>query len=147
MMILGFGWTWPALFATGELQKTVTRRKWINSHAKKFKAGALVSAYNKAPMYGGQKIGIIRIQVVPYKENIKNMPDSDYYAEGFAYLAGPGNHLLPASMPIGVTREGFEEWKKSKQKYWVVRFEVVELDEAFLENYQHKVILEGGNLK
>jgi hypothetical protein len=117
--IISFGWTWPAIRAR---VKTVTRRAWSYEYASMFRHGDICQAYDKVPFHSGRRIGLIRLTRPPYWEPIQYMPDSDYVAEGFQYLhAHPG--LLPASMPIGVSRAGFREWRASKALYRVVRFE------------------------
>jgi hypothetical protein len=57
-MIISFGWT-VGEFRAG--RKTVTRRDWPDSHANRFKPGAIVSAYDKQPCWGGVPIGTIEI--------------------------------------------------------------------------------------
>lgn len=124
MKIISFGWTWPALLADGNLQKTVTRRDWDAKYAASFKAGELIQAYDRSPRFKGKQIATIRLIMAPYLEPISDMPDSDYEAEGFAYLA-TNRHLLPKSMPYDVSREGFDTWRKSGERLWVIRFERV----------------------
>jgi len=122
MMHISFGWTSPAVKAR---YKDTTRRDWKDSHAKKFKPGDLVNAYDKDPRYGGVCFGIIRIKSL-FKEPIADMPDSDYEREGFAFLF-QNPHLVPKSMPIDVSPEGFNAWRDSGETYYTVRFEIVEL--------------------
>jgi len=122
MMHISFGWTSPAVKAR---RKTKTRRNWKDSHARKFKPGDLFKMYDKDPRYKGVCFGIGRI-VSLHKEPIADMPDSDYEAEGFAYLhANP--HLVPKSMPIDVSPEGFNAWRDSGEIYYTVEFAIVEL--------------------
>ena len=123
MLIISFGWT-SAAFVAGE--KDVTRRDWKPIHAAKFKKGTLAAAWDKDPRYGGKKIGVIRITEDVKYEAMADMPDSDYAAEGFAYLH-KHPELVPASMPIDVSPKGFEAWRQSGGKKAVVRFEEVEL--------------------
>lgn len=108
MRFISFAWTVPALLA-GE--KTVTRRDWKASHAQGFSRGELVSAYDKDPRAGGQKIGEIRLKVPPYLEPVSEMPASDYDLEGFAYFEDHPEEL-PSSAPPwmrGLTRENFTD--------------------------------------
>lgn len=125
MKIISFSWTWPALLAEGHLQKTVTRRDWDADYAASFKAGELVQAFDKSPRFKGKRIARIRLIKAPYMESISAMPDSDYEAEGFAYLDA-NRHLLPKSMLYDVSRAGFNAWRKSGEQLWVIRFERVE---------------------
>lgn len=62
----------------------------------------------------------------PTFEPMINMPDSDYEAEGFAYL-NENKHLLPKSMPYDVSLAGFRDWQNDGSSLWVVRFEMVEI--------------------
>lgn len=122
MMHISFGWTSPAVKAR---RKTVTRRSWKDSHAKKFYPGDMVKAYDKDPRYGGVCFGLIRIKSL-HKAPIADMPDSDYEAEGFAYLH-ENPHLIPKSIPFDVSSEGFRVWRESGETYYTVAFEIVEL--------------------
>ncbi len=124
MRIISFGWTWPALLAEGPLQKTVTRRAWDGDYAKCFKAGDIVQAYDKSPRFNGKKIATLRLTVDPYYEAVSDMPDGDYEAEGFAYLDA-NRGLLPKKMPYDVSRAGFDAWRRTGERLWVVRFENV----------------------
>lgn len=129
MMHISYGWTSPAVKAR---RKNRTRRAWKDSHAKKFKPGTLFQMLDKDYRYKGKCFGIGRIVSV-HKEPIADMPDSDYEAEGFAYLhANP--HLVPKSMPIDVSPEGFRAWRDSGEVYYTVTFEIVALfEETALE--------------
>lgn len=118
MKIMSFGWTAAAL-VVGE--KTVTRRDWKDSHAAKFKAGDIVQAYDKAPFAGGKRIGYIQLTADPVKLPMDTMPACDYLNEGFAYLH-EHPELIPASMPIDVSEQGFIDWRNSGGEKWVVRF-------------------------
>lgn len=122
MKIISFGWTAPALIAG---KKTVTRRDWKDSHAAKFKAGEIVQAYDKAPYAGGKLIGYVEIVSVT-KEPMLNMPESDYYKEGF-YFLNQNPDLIPASMPIDVSLAGFNNWRLSGGKKWVIRFRIADI--------------------
>jgi hypothetical protein len=122
MMHISYGWTSPAVKAR---RKTMTRRDWKDSHAKKFKPGDLFKMYDKDPRYKGKCFGVGRI-VSLHKEPIADMPDSDYEAEGFAYLF-QNLHLVPKSMPIDVSPEGFNAWRNNGATYYTVEFEIMEL--------------------
>lgn len=132
-MDISFGWTWPALYAPEPLTKLVTRRLWKPSHAAKFKPGMICTALDKVRFAHGKPIGKIRILKTPYIEPINEMPFSDYFKEGFAFL-NLHRELLPDSMPIGVDVQGFKDWKESGIEPYVVRFEILELDpKPFIE--------------
>jgi len=83
-MIISFAWTSSVLM---EGKKTVTRRQWTESYFKKwcgmFKRGLLIhQAYDKVPYAGGKKLCDIKLTHIPYKEKLKDMPESDVQAEG-----------------------------------------------------------------
>ena len=119
-MIISFAYTTPALL---EGQKTVTRRDWKDEHAAKFRPGVLVDAYDRTPRRRGRKVATIRILSVT-REPDAAMPDSDYEAEGFAYLHQLG---IGAAAGHDTSRDGFAAWRESGESSWVVRFELVEV--------------------
>lgn len=121
IIIVSFGWTAAAFIAR---RKTVTRRDWKASHIKKFKAGKVFAGYDKDPRYGGKLIGIARMIEDAHMEPMAKMPASDYEAEGFVYL-NEHPELVPDSMPIDVSPEGFEAWRNSGGENAVVRFEIL----------------------
>ena len=120
MRIISFAWTTPALLAR---RKTCTRRQWLHSTAERFQSSELVQAYDKQPRFKGKKVGIIRLTEMPYLESTAKAPDSDWEAEGFAYLESIGatvNGLEP--------RQLWRNWRELEpEELWVVRFEVVEV--------------------
>jgi hypothetical protein len=122
-VIISFGWTTPALLAG---QKTVTRREWNPKHAAKFKAGMLVDAWNTSPRnvhMNPRKVATIRIVEDPYLQSTRQIPDSEWDAEGFEYLSANGLNVdgkTPEALWFDWRRQGNE------QRLYVVRFEVVE---------------------
>jgi len=123
-VIISFSWTTPALLAG---RKSVTRRNWVDHHAKKYKEGDIVDAWDKLPRAGGKPVAKIRIQRDPYKEPIMAMPWSDYEEEGFAYMH-EHPELIPKSSPFRTaSRQEFKEWMLSGEIYWVVRLDLVEV--------------------
>ena len=73
--------------------------------------------------FGGKQLTLIQITMAPYKEPYCQVPDSDWEAEGFAYLESIGarvNSLSP--------RELWERWKATPldSTCYVVRFEYVD---------------------
>ena len=120
-MIISFAYTTPALLA-GE--KTVTRRDWVDSYARRFRPGMLVDAYDRSPRIHGKKVATIRILSV-IKEPDANMPDSDYEAEGFAYLHPRG---IGKAAGHDTSRAGFAAWRESGESSWVCRFELVSVE-------------------
>lgn len=116
--IISFSWTTPALLA-GE--KTVTRRHWDAKYAAGFKAGDEVIAYDKSPRAGGKPVARLRLTQDVRLEPDGAAPDSDYDAEGFAFLyERPGKFRA-------FTREDFDWWRQDGGESYVVRFEVVEI--------------------
>lgn len=126
-MILSFGWTTPALLAGA---KTCTRRDWKPEHAARFKAGMLVDAWNSLPRNvakNPRKVAVIRLTQDPVREYTRDIPEGDWFAEGFDYLNQHGiyvNGISPSAL--------WDEWTmpESHRALYVVRFEVVELLEA-----------------
>ncbi len=107
-MIISFAWTIEALL-TGK--KTVTRRNWNDNYAKKFHLDDLVDAYNKSPRHGGVKVAVIKITKEPYKQILRDMPDSHFYREGGALYWS--------------NKREFTEFMGGEQKtYWVIEFEL-----------------------
>ena len=121
MNAVSFGWTAPAVEA--EI-KIVTRRDWKDSYASRFKKGDMLWALDKDYRYGGNRIKIIRLTCDPVKELMSDMPLLDYINEGFAYLH-EHPELVPASMPIDVSEQGFIDWRNSGGSKWVIRFEYI----------------------
>jgi hypothetical protein len=66
-VIISFSWTPQALL---DRKKTVTRRDWPDFHAKKFRVGAVVTAYDKQPCWGGRPVA--RIQIVSVRRESLN---------------------------------------------------------------------------
>ena len=111
MKIISFAWTTAALLAG---RKTVTRRNWDARYAAQFHPGDVVQAYDRNPRNGGKCVAHIRLVSIT-KEPRSAMPDSDFEAEGFAYLREQGKKL-----PFD-----FEEWRNSGDSVYVIRFELV----------------------
>lgn len=121
MKIISFAWTTPAILAR---RKTCTRRDWNDRYAQSFQAGEMLAGYNRSQRYGGHQICVISLTQKPYREPLRNVPDSDWEAEGFAYLTEIGakvNGMTP--------QELWDVWKQTWDPEWVVRFEIVELTE------------------
>lgn len=119
MKIISFAWTTPAILAR---RKRCTRRDWNDDYADRFNAGDLLAGYNRSPRFGGHQISIIQLTVKPYKEPLRDVPDSDWEAEGFAYLSEIGarvNGITPQQL--------WDTWKQTPDPEWVVRFEIVDL--------------------
>lgn len=125
--IISFAWTHPALLAGA---KTCTRRNWTYYWALGFRDGDLVQAWDRSPrVRSAKRIATIQLTGFPYLESLRDMPDADYYAEGFAWLA---EHLttVPKEHKRDVSWESFEEWRCSDDSLWVVRFKLVDFVRA-----------------
>lgn len=121
-MIVSFAWTTPALIAG---RKTVTRRDWTPQHAAKFHTGQVVDAWDKSPRFGGKPVATIQIISVTH-EPMRMMPDSDYEAEGFAYLHATSDGA-PNHMKIDTSPAGFDQWRQSGGNKYVVRFKLLDV--------------------
>lgn len=116
-MIISFSWTAPALLAGA---KTMTRREWSTTHAKKFTVGRLVDAWDRSPRTGkGKKVATIRITREPRRESTAHMEHVDYVREGFDWL---NEHGEDARVDAVARR-----WALSPCVVWVVEFELVEV--------------------
>lgn len=111
---ISFGKTLPYLTC-----KTVTRRSWKDSHAKKFinafEQNKLIKALDKDIRYGGKQIGWCRLLCAPYKEELAAMPYEDLEAEGGM-----------CSSVAEFVKRYFKG--NSSQEVWVIRFELVAMD-------------------
>ena len=119
MMTISFAWTTSALLAG---VKTVTRRDWNPEYAARFTAGQLVAAYDRQPRYRGRQVATIRLAQAPYLQSTADAPESDWQAEGFAYLESVGAKV-DGMRPKVLWRA----WHVYPQEMWVVRFELVEV--------------------
>ena len=123
--IISFAWTTPALLAG---RKTCTRRNWDRSYALSFYEGESVQAWNTSPRNvraRPRQLAWIRLIATPCWEPLERMPDSDYEAEGFAFLAQQPRR---SGGPVGdASWESFQKWRDSGESMWVVRFKLKEL--------------------
>lgn len=131
MRIISFSYTTAALLAGA---KSCTRRDWNHRYAQTFQAGERMAAYNRSPRFHGDHVATIRLLAKPTFEPLADMPDSDYDAEGFAWLSEHPESWPKTTqgMPAGpvfrhqFSREGFNMWRYSDEGragyMWVVRF-------------------------
>lgn len=117
---ISFAWTTTALLAG---RKTVTRRDWKESYARQFKKGQVCAAWDKQPRFrGARHVANIVLTERPYLQSTADVPESDWEAEGFAYL-----------QPLGVGVDGmrpdvlWRAWHLLPRDMWVVRFELLGL--------------------
>ncbi len=153
-MIISFGHTTDALVAE---EKTVTRRTWTPGHARMFRDGQLVDAYDKSPRVHGKKVAVIRIVREPYREIFAEFPAADVASEGFAWMARTGREMPPVPWLRDEAASAWRGFRTSALRYsdspllvseaersfcramhrairhvvgpavWVVRFELVEV--------------------
>ena len=114
-MFISFAWTTEPFLANA---KNVTRRYWKESHAKKFKEGMIVDAFDKLPYRGGKKIGEIKIINVPYKQSTLFMDEVDFQCEGLQWME-MNSKTINGKKP----RDFFNDWKEKADLVWVVEFE------------------------
>ncbi len=121
MRIISFGWTSPAIVAHVKIK---TRRQWKDTHAARFQRSNLIQAYNRSPLYHGERIAIIQLARTPYKEDINLMLDTDYEAEGFAYLHAHPELISPSGRKQfgDCSFDHFRRWRDQGGNYWVVEF-------------------------
>lgn len=124
MKIISFAYTTPALLAG---RKTVTRRNWKPGYAASFRAGERILAYDRSPRIGGKPAAIIELTDRPKYEADSAVPDSDYEAEGFAYLNEHPELLPKPEDRARVTPAGFIAWKCGPYWSWVVRFKLIQV--------------------
>jgi hypothetical protein len=116
-MIVSFAYTVDALLAG---RKKCTRRDWNADYARRFKEGSVHLAYDRLPRVHGKKVGNIKITQKPYLENTRDIPDTDFEAEGLKYMEENGLLIC------GITpRQWFDNWRGSDKDLWVVRLDLV----------------------
>lgn len=130
-MIIAFAKT-SAAFCLGH--KTVTRRSWNPTHRAKFHAGYIFDAWSNGPHRGGKFMGKGRITVTPYEEPMRDIPGSDYVAEGFEFMDALG---IPVSKGL-TARDLYRSWltANATAKITVVRFEVLTVEGWALREFE-----------
>jgi hypothetical protein len=128
---ISFAWTTDALLAG---RKTSTLRQWKDTYAQQFKAGELVTAYDKQARFGGRPVAIIRLTHAPTKGDINQILDDVYEAEGFAWYdeQSAQGSLVGQKLraELGVAKDQtIREWLAGGALWgdWVIRFELVEV--------------------
>jgi len=124
-MIIAFAHTTPALLAG---RKSVTRRAWcartVALARRQFAEGKLIDAWDKSPRAHGRKVATIRLTEEPRLERTREIPDSDFEAEGFGFMEERG--ILLGKEPV---REVWDAWRANERSVLVVvRFEVVSIE-------------------
>lgn len=132
-MLISFAYTTDAVIMEC---KTKTRRKWVVSHANKFRDGQEVDFWDKNPRNHGEKMGSIILTRGPYRENTRKLmyPD-DFIAEGFDYMTERGLEMDGVEPLIF-----FQRWKAQRVLLFVVEFKLHLLTTAGM---RRKIELEG----
>ncbi|HWD37729.1 MAG TPA: hypothetical protein VG944_02690, partial [Fimbriimonas sp.] len=109
-MILSFAYTAAAYLAK---RKTVTRREWSDKTFSMWKAreGQRFDAWSRSPRFKGIPIGTSRLVSVTW-EHTCDMPDSDWEAQGFAYMSEHGLLVGPSQ----TCSEFWEAWRSDREK-------------------------------
>lgn len=125
---ISFGWTWPALVAG---RKTVTRRKWKDVHASKFKAWDRVECLDKDARAGGKVVALVQLTQDPHFELPLDIGDDEYEAEGFGYFEEHPDKLPAGGKWKRMDRAVFEHWRTYEMDphFWVIRFRLVAVRE------------------
>lgn len=127
-LIISFARTTAALVAG---RKSVTRREWTDRTFNQFanRCGEQVQAWSKSPRAGGRKIGMIQLVSVT-KEPTHLIPDSDWEAEGFAYMEEHGIEIGKEQ----TCRQLWDMWRADPQKETaVIRFDLASLEPGVTE--------------
>ena len=124
MPFITFAWTTPALLAGA---KTVIRQPWTEQKARQYRAGMLITAYDRSPRHGGRPLAILRLTSDPELQPLSDMTEADYEAEGWHWL-----HEHRDLMPRWITGsdfspQAFDAWRQRPGSVWVVRFDVIAL--------------------
>lgn len=131
MKIISFAWTTPAIKAR---RKSVTRREWNPEYAARFMKGELLTGYDRSPRFKGKPICKIRLLDAPQRQWSNHIPESDWEAEGFAYLESIG-----AKCGWETPRGIWENWRSDPILLYVVRFAIVEVFNAHSCSEQREV--------
>lgn len=122
-MIVSFAWTTAALRAGA---KTCTRREWKPSHARHFREGMKVEAWDHSPRTrDGRKVATIRVTTAPELQSTAQILDSDWEAEGFAWITKFGT---PDDAKLA--RAIWDAWHARPRVLYVMRFELISLVDA-----------------
>ena len=126
MIAIAFAWTTPAL-VTGN--KTCTRRDWKETHARRFRRGDLVAAYDRQPRHGGRQVATLRLTATPVYSS--ELPEEDWEREGFRWLSEKGARVQ--GHPPEVIWRAWKIGAVHGEKWWVVRFSVESLTDSGLD--------------
>lgn len=116
-MLISFAWTIEPFLAN---RKNVTRRYWKDSHAKKFKKGMIIDAFDKLPYRGGKKIGEIKLTKDPYQQRTSEMKTHDFIQEGLYWMFENNKTIHGKDVETF-----FSDWIKKDDLVWVIEFEKI----------------------
>lgn len=112
-------------------KKGVTRRYWSGSTVRKFRNDTYYLAWSKQKMFGGEALGIGKLNADPFRESTSKMRDGDYTGEGFHYLDGQYSELRNEFPLI----PAFERWRQADLLLTVVPFDVIEVFPEMKDKY------------
>ncbi len=133
MKIITFAWTSDALLAG---RKTCTSRDWSAAHARRFKAGDLVAAWDKSPRFGGRQIATIRLTHDATFGTLEELVPNAYECEGFAFydeqVASGDEHAIRQvkrglNLPNNMTLREYLDMSYGSLHRWIIRFELESL--------------------
>lgn len=127
-----FVWLTPALLAGA---KTCIRVEWDERDVMAYRPGDLVEVFDHSPRNGGRAIATVRIVGEPALQPMREMPSTDYEAEGWAWMhkhpkAAPSRVFGKKNQRQAFSRARFDEWSRQPYSRWVVRFRLVRVLEA-----------------
>lgn len=109
MRRISFAMTWEAI---KDGSKTMTRRKWKASYARRWKKGDVFLPISKARTHEYETDAPRVLTTDPYQQQLRDMPDRDFEREG-------GRLYWPDKAAFIQAMGGPEEY------YWVIEFELV----------------------
>jgi len=117
---------------------TVARRIWTGRFANTIKAGKQAAIFDRHPSFTARKpqeIAKVRIITDAYMEPLNMIPDSDFEAGGWKFFS---EHpcILHGILPLDASRETFDEWRKSNETLYVMRFQIISVNEAIKERFK-----------
>lgn len=124
VMILSFTWTTPPLLAG---VKTMTWRDWTEDYADRVRRAGRVAAWDRLPRAHGHFLGRSLRLLEVTKGTTADMQDSDYEAEGLAWMAAnpescPKTIFGKPFLPLYVSREYFDHRRHDAEPGYIVRF-------------------------
>jgi len=137
MLIVSFAMTTAAFVAK---RKSVTRREWSDEYYERVRRaleaaidrgekGLRVQGWSASPHRKGKKIGEAVITSLT-REPTHLIPDSDWEAEGFAYMT---EHGINVDKNLSCEKL-WRLWRQDREKVTaVVRFEVVSIEPGITE--------------